>query len=387
MKILNVNCTIDKEKGGGTAERTLKMSESLHNAGHKCSILSLDIGSEKNATMTSSIKTILLPCILKRFYFPSLSWKSLKRIKNSVKTADIIHLMSHWTVINAIVYVFIKVYQKKYVVCPAGAMVIFGRNKIFKKLYNVVVGKSIIKNAAACIAITTDEITQFDEYGVKLDNIVHIPNGVSLCDFQIDKNRDFRQQFQIPNKPFILFIGRLNLIKGPDLLLDAYIKAKDNLKDYILVFAGPDEGLQEGLQQKTVELGFESQVKFIGYLNQEQKSRAYFESAFVVIPSRHEAMSIVVLEAGILKKPVLLSDQCGLNNLKEDDIAIVQPATRNGICDGLIEMQKRLEIDTKFGTNLYQYINNNYTWKIITQKFIKLYENITTAGLKTLNKH
>jgi glycosyltransferase involved in cell wall biosynthesis len=387
MKILNVNCTIDKETGGGTAERTLKMSQSLQLFGQECSILSLKIGDLTDTqTKLKDIKFILLPCLIKRFYIPIPTFKVITLIKKSIKTADIIHLMSHWTILNVIVYHYAKKLKKPYVVCPAGAMVIFGRNKLFKKVFNFFIGKSIIRNAAACIAITADEIEQFKQHGVKKKNITHIPNGVSSSDFKGDKNRDFRQQFKLPNKPFILFIGRLNLIKGPDLLLDAYIKAKDYLKDHILVFAGPDEGLQEGLQQKTVELGLESHVKFTGYLNQAQKSRAYYESAFVVIPSRHEAMSIVVLEAGILKKPVLLSDQCGLNNLGENNVAIVKPATEGGICDGLIEMRKKIENEPNYGTGLYQYINDNYTWEIITNKFTSLYENILVKNTESPKK-
>ena len=49
------------------------------------------------------------------------------------------------------------------------------------------------------------------------------------------------------------YFGRLNSIKGPDLLLEAYIKAQDQLKDVQLVFARPDEGLQMDLQRRVLE--------------------------------------------------------------------------------------------------------------------------------------
>ena len=41
----------------------------------------------------------------------------------------------------------------------------------------------------------------------------------------------------------ILFMGRLNPIKGPDLLLQAFIQARHQFADFHLVFAGPDGGM------------------------------------------------------------------------------------------------------------------------------------------------
>jgi glycosyltransferase involved in cell wall biosynthesis len=376
MKILNVNCTIDKKTGGGTAERTLKMSQSLHLAGIVCSILSLDMGDEGGEN-SNEVNTILLPCMSKRFYFPLLTYGTLKKIRAVVLESDIIHLMSHWSVINVIVYIFIRLYRKKYVFCPAGAMVIYGRSKYFKNIYNLVIGNSIIKNASACIAITKDEIKKFEELGIKREKISHIPNGVSANDFVTNGIGVFKNQYGLSNNPFILFIGRLNSIKGPDLLLDAFIKAKDHLRDHMLVFAGPDEGLQKSLQQRAFRNGLESRVKFTGYLNQEQKSRAYAASSFVVIPSRHEAMSIVVLEAGVTKRPVLLTDQCGLDEVGNCGGGIVVSPTVDAISNGLcIMIDELLENNNEMGQNLYRYVEENYSWKIIINRFTTLYSDI-----------
>ena len=386
MKILNVNFSIDKVTGGGTAERTLKMSESLQQAGHECSILSLDIGDlEQTKKRLNKIDFILLKCFIKRYYLPVLSINTLQLIRYAIQKADIIHLMSHWTMINILLYYYAKKYKKPYVICPAGAMTIFGRSKSLKILYNWTIGKKIIKNASACIAITNDEINDFRQYDVDNQQIKLIPNGISADDFYEKNNRDFRKEYQLNDRPFILYIGRLNPIKGPDILLNAFLGCKKHLKNYQLVFAGPDEGIQENLQQIAKSNEVDKDVHFVGYLNQKQKSRAYHACSFVVIPSRHEAMSIVVLEAGILKKPVLLTTECGLNELGEKNVAIVKPVTENGISEGLLEMSKRLQEDASFGTDLFQYINKNYTFEIITEKFVTLYKNIVYSSTTRSN--
>ena len=286
MKILNVNCTIDKETGGGTAERTLKMSESLQHSGQDCSILSLHIG---NLTTTKKklkdIKFILLPCLIKRFYIPVLSFKVLTLIKESIKNADIIHLMSHWTILNVIVYFYIKKFKKPYVVCPAGAMIIFGRSQKWKIIFNRIIGEKLIREASACIAITEDEISVFKQYKVESKRIVLIPNGISERDFLVKNDNDFKKKNNLSKLPYILFIGRLNPIKGPDILLNAFVATKERFRDYQLIFAGPDEGMQESLQEIAKLNHLEKNVKFVGYLDQEQKSKAYLGSSFVVIPS------------------------------------------------------------------------------------------------------
>jgi glycosyltransferase involved in cell wall biosynthesis len=205
MKKLNVNNTIDKKTGGGTAERTLKMSESLQEAGLECSILSDDMSDENGPTIRGEENTILLPCISKRLYLPSLSLTTFRMIREAVLAADIVHLMSHWTFINAFVYLLIRIYRKKYVVCPAGSMTIYGRSKTFKRIYNYIIGKSIIKNASSCIAITKDEIKQFESYGIRKENIALIPNGVSSSDFETSNHEDFKKQFGLSDKPMILF--------------------------------------------------------------------------------------------------------------------------------------------------------------------------------------
>ncbi len=59
---------------------------------------------------------------------------------------------------------------------------------------------------------------------------------------------EFRSRYRLGNDPFIMFIGRLNHIKGPDLLLQAFCNVRDKLNGYHLVFAGPDGGMLRELK-------------------------------------------------------------------------------------------------------------------------------------------
>ena len=159
MKVLNVNMSLDPVTGGGTAERTFQISKSLAKAGTECMVLTTDLGlTPERIKAMGKVRVIALPCLFRRFYVPKFSYK---QIKNVVKSVDVVHLMGHWTFINALVYFIAHRLNKPYVVCPAGALPIYGRSKFIKKLYNWVIGRKIIRNANGHIAIAVNEINQF----------------------------------------------------------------------------------------------------------------------------------------------------------------------------------------------------------------------------------
>jgi glycosyltransferase involved in cell wall biosynthesis len=381
MKILNVNMTLDPITGGGTAERILQISRALVKSGHQCTILTTGTGLSPDYIRNcekSGFGVVALPFLWKRFYVPK---PSRRLIRNLVENSDVVQLMNHWTLLNALVFHYVRHFRKPYVVCPAGGLPIFGRSKIFKGIYNRILGKRIIRQANACVAISPIEIPDFKTYGVREDMISIIPNGVEPEEF-IQKNaQGFRLKYGLPNVPFILFMGRLNTIKGPDLLLEAFSRVirAEGLPHH-LVFAGPDGGMRHDLQMRCVREGVENRVHFLGYVGGRDKSHAYHAAELLVIPSRQEAMSIVVLEAGITGTPVLITDQCGFNDVSVVNGGIVVPASVDGIQKGLIEILNDTEKRHSMGRNLKKYVEDNFTWKIAMEKYLQLFRMILERG-------
>ena len=374
MNILNVNMSLDPVFGGGTVERTVRISRELSRIGAKVVILTTDINLPKEyAKITGGVKIIALPCLVKRFYFPRFSYSFIKKL---VSKSDVIHLMGHWTFINALVYHAAWQLKKPYVVCPAGALPIYGRSKVLKRIYNLVIGKKIIRNASAFIAIAANEEAHFKAYKIGANKISFIPNGIDSDDFKATTKNAFRNKYNLDDYPFILFMGRLNNIKGPDLLLQAFCDLKEVLKEYHLVFAGPDGGMRAELQNTVAHFSLQDRIHFVGYLGEEHKVAAYRETELLIIPSRQEAMSIVVLEAGICGKPVLITDQCGFNDIATINGGIVIPASVKGIKKGLIEILRDTEKLRTMGSNLKKYVENQFTWQITADKYMKLYLEI-----------
>jgi glycosyltransferase involved in cell wall biosynthesis len=378
MHVLNVNMTLDAVGGGGTAERTLQISRFLSKRGVHCAVLSTDWGwSPARAREFAGIEVITVHCFWKRFYVPHLAYK---RIRDAVSRADVIHLMNHWTLLNALVYIFARCFNKPYVVCPAGALMLYGRSKFLKRLYNFLIGRRLVREADRCIAISSNEIRHFQMYGVDHDRIAVIPNGIDPEGYVSQGSVAFREKYGLGDRPFILFVGRLNRIKGPDLLIQAFCELSPEFSRHQLVFVGPDEGMLKKLQQLSAKFSADDRVHYLGYLGGDDKARAYHAAELVVVPSRQEAMSIVVLEAGIVGTPVLVTDQCGLDEIANIDGGRVVPATAEGLKEGLAAMLKDPERLHAMGKNLQTFTRERFSWDSIVAEYLSLYGGILSRS-------
>lgn len=379
LKVLNVNASLSLKTGGGTAERTFQMSRFLALAGIDCTVLTIDTGLDQaRLAALKPAKVVTVPMFWQRYYLPWTNWQTIERWVNE---ADIVHLMGHWSMLNALVYVALRRARKPYVVCPAGALPIFGRSKWLKRLYNLLVGNSLIRNAAGWIAVTAAEFPHFESYGIPAARITVIPNGISREDFpRVDINA-FRRAKGLPYNPCILFMGRLNPIKGPDLLLQAFASVCDRIPDYHLVFAGPDEGMQPTLLDMARHAGVLDRVHFVGFVGGSDKSAAYRMASLLVVPSRQEAMSIVALEAGICGTPVLLTDQCGFGAIKTIDPALEVGANPSEIAAGLVRLLHQPDALKAIAAAFETYVAETYAWHFIAARFIHLYKDLLeTSG-------
>lgn len=370
-KILNVSTFLNTKFGGGTAERALKIHQYSLKNGCDCITLGTSIGVAKDDLSKFSASIIALPIIYKRFYLPLFQFSKIVKL---VKHADIVHLIGHWSPLNAYVYWILKIYGKPYVVCPAGALPIYGRSTVLKKIYNVLIGKRIIREANGCVAITNEEVSHFKNYGVNSKMITIIPNGVSN---QVDSNINILDSrlSEIIKCEYLLFVGRLNWIKGPDILMKSFLKIEKLYPDLNLVFAGVDEGYLNILKLQLPPV-LASRVHFMGYVDDVEKSILYRNAKLLVIPSRHEAMSIVVLEAGVFATPVLMTDQCGFLDIEKIDARLICKANEDSIAINLNCLLSNDEELKCMGKKIQDMVIKNYTWDVIFKKYNNLFSGL-----------
>jgi glycosyltransferase involved in cell wall biosynthesis len=146
------------------------------------------------------------------------------------------------------------------------------------------------------------------------------PSGARDESFGRFDGEKFRQKHSIGTSPVVLFMGRLNPLKGPQLLLEAAPGLAREFPGTAFVFVGPDQGgYGSFLKRRASELGVASSVRFTGIITDfEEKMQAYSACDVFVLPTSYEGTSQAIFEAMSQGKPVVASRVGGVPFQIED---------------------------------------------------------------------
>lgn len=251
------------------------------------------------------------------FITPELS----KKMKSDLKSFDVVHAHEYTTYQNIIVHRFAKKYGVPYVLQAHGSLPKIGR-RARKWIYDLFFGSYLLRDASRVIALSSMEAKQYGAAGVSAGKIAIIPNGIDLSQYcDLPPKGAFKKKFGLSEKgKIVLYLGRINKIKGVDILVRAFADIAANLNDTTLVLVGPDDGYLGELKALIKALRMDSNVLLTGPLYGENKLQAYVDSDVYVLPSRYETFPMGLLEACACGKPVVASMVGGLSDLIADGV-------------------------------------------------------------------
>ncbi len=117
---------------------------------------------------------------------------------------------------------------------------------------------------------------------------------------------------EVQNEPYLLFLSRIHVKKGVDLLINAYLELKKtSLSLPKLVIAGPGGDTAYGQQMKELA-AIDQDIIFPGMVSGLAKWGAFYGCEAFVLPSHQENFGIAVVEALACNKPVLISDKVNI---------------------------------------------------------------------------
>ena len=182
--------------------------------------------------------------------------------------------------------------------------------------------KEIIATADCIIASTQEEKNNLvNLYGSQPAKVRVIPAGVDLNFFRpIDKEKA-RQELHLEEYGrVLLFAGRIQPIKGLDLLLHALTYLPNGRSTRLLVVGGNAGNADEMVRLNSLvsELDIGSKVAFIGAVEHEKMPVFYNAADICVIPSYHESFGLVAVEALASGTPVVASRVGGLATIVKD---------------------------------------------------------------------
>ncbi|MFC2067094.1 glycosyltransferase [Chloroflexota bacterium] len=176
----------------------------------------------------------------------------------------------------------------------------------------------LVKSCHRIIAATEKEKEDIIRYyGASPDMISVIPCGVNLDLFRpIDKDIA-RQQLGFSNGKTILFVGRIEPLKGIDKLLMSmsYLKNKEGLRLVVIGGDGNSHYDMERLQVLSRELCIQDSVIWLGLVGQEELPRFYSAADVCVVPSYYESFGLVALESLACGTPVVATKVGGTESV------------------------------------------------------------------------
>ncbi len=134
------------------------------------------------------------------------------------------------------------------------------------------------------------------------------------------------------DSPYLLFLSRIHVKKGVDLLVKVYLKLKSQgFTLPKLVISGP--GLDTPYGQQMMELASnEKDILFPGMLSGDAKWGALYGCEAFILPSHQENFGIAVVEALACGKPVLISNQVNIwREIEKEEAGIIAPDTEVGV--------------------------------------------------------
>jgi D-inositol-3-phosphate glycosyltransferase len=182
----------------------------------------------------------------------------------------------------------------------------------------------VVRCADLVIAATDDERSQLVRlYGADPERIEIVHQGVDHTLFAPGDRAAAKRALGVAGRPVLLFVGRIQPLKGADLAVRALAELADHRAVLVLV-GGPSgpEGEEELARLHTLvdELGLAARVRFVPPQPHEQLARFYQAADVCVVPSRSESFGLVALEAAACGTPVVASNVGGLRIVVDDGV-------------------------------------------------------------------
>jgi len=239
---------------------------------------------------------------------------------------------------------------------------------------------------AICVSCSEEERQFRRLYGNPAGRIEVVAPGVEHAFFAPGDRGGARRALELPaDAPVLLFVGRIQPLKGPDVAVRA-LAALDRT-DALLVIVGGASGLEgdaevEKLHALVDELGLTEQVMFVPPQPHHILSTWYRASDVVLVPSRSESFGLVALEASACGVPVVASGVGGLLTLVDHGESGYLVPNRDP--DGFARHVARLLDDPALAADMGRRgaaRSRQYTWSLAAARLRRVYADLRVREL------
>lgn len=228
--------------------------------------------------------------------------------------------------------------------------------------------KNAVFNSAQAILFSTPEEKRLIERKVgKIDKLSDIV-GCGIDIPEIDENIVEKTAVKYNLRDYIVYLGRIDGIKGCYTLFDFFIRYINEVNANIdLVLAGLE----------VIKIPKHPNIKFLGFVSEEEKFALLKGAKLLIIPSIAESLSLVTLECLGVGTPVLVNGNCDVlkgHCLRSNAGLWYENYDEFKECSDLLLSDKKLR--EKMGGNGRRYVEENYSWEKVEVKYLRLIEEI-----------
>src|SRR5208283_4745149 len=217
-------------------------------------------------------------------------------------------------------------------------------------------------------AVSPTVASELNEYGVASSKVTVMWNGVDERIFSPIRNKE-------KSEKYVLYTGVLRARKGLFDLMKCAVLVKKIIPDIKFVICGAGPLLQK-LKEQVRSVGLEEQIVFLGRVDRKKLIQIYQNATIHVIPSIYEGLPTVLLEAMACGLPVIATEIGGNRDIISSNVngMLVPPGSPEGMAKMITLLWADESLRKKLGSNARETILKKYTWDIITNNFVDVYE-------------
>ena len=178
-----------------------------------------------------------------------------------------------------------------------------------------------------------------------------------------------RQRFALAN-PYILYVGRIDANKGCAELFDFFVRYSTTTRrplDLVLIGTA------------VIQIPRHPRIRHLGYVDDQGKFDALAGAEALVVPSYYESLSMVVLEAWAMSRPVLANARCDV--LRGQCIrsnAGLYYEDAGEFAGALTMLLGDRALANSLGRNGHAYFTRRYSWPVIDRKYLEMFERLSS---------
>ena len=312
------------------------------------------------------LKTISIFYLLKCIFLKSYRL----RLNNFLNKFDIIHFHELWTIKPILILFCSNKLGIKHFYVGHGYLDTWSINQGFvkKKLFIKLFLQYAFNSASASFFSTNEEFIEAKK-NIKVHDTFIIPNGINL---ELYKKRVLEDKI----KKKIVFFGRIHKKKGLEILINAINKLPD---DYFQKFSfditGPGDIEDiDYIKKLIIEKKLTDKVKLNQPISRKNKIEYLKNFDLFILPSCEEGDSIALKEALASYLPVIISEQCRMNIVKDYGAGLITKTNSTDLYNCLIKLKNLNIID--MGYQARKLIEKEYDNLNCSSRLLKIYKDI-----------